>query len=217
MDKKRNRAGRGEDDGSENPVAAATKRVTSRRVKRANGSAFDSESDASSSTRMILDSDTSIQRHDSQSPLHRAIKAHTLSFQSNMNSHTLSNSVLSSLYTLRLSLTASHELLHCFGLDHCVYFACAMQGTASLSEDSRQPPYLCPVCENKLAAALVVRVKQGEKTKTVSEAWWEAKEVNQWRRDRRRALVGVCEAVGFASLGAWYRGVMKMELDGMES
>ena len=45
----------------------------------------------------------------------------------------------------RVCQTASHELGHCFALDHCVYYACVMQGTASLAEDVRQPPYLCPV------------------------------------------------------------------------
>ena len=45
----------------------------------------------------------------------------------------------------RLCQTANHELGHCFGLDHCTYYACVMQGTSSLAEDVRQPPYLCPV------------------------------------------------------------------------
>ncbi len=30
-------------------------------------------------------------------------------------------------------------------MDHCVYYACSMQGSASIVEDARQPPYLCPV------------------------------------------------------------------------
>lgn len=33
-------------------------------------------------------------------------------------------------------------------------FACAMQGTASMAEDLRQPPYLCPVCAKKVARAV---------------------------------------------------------------
>lgn len=45
----------------------------------------------------------------------------------------------------RVCRTASHELGHCFGIDHCTYYACMMQGTASAAEDARQPPYLCPV------------------------------------------------------------------------
>lgn len=45
----------------------------------------------------------------------------------------------------RVCRTASHELGHCFGIDHCTFYACMMQGTASAAEDARQPPYLCPV------------------------------------------------------------------------
>jgi len=50
-----------------------------------------------------------------------------------------------SLWLSRVCRTASHELGHCFGIDHCVYYACSMQGSGSLAEDARQPPYLCPV------------------------------------------------------------------------
>lgn len=41
---------------------------------------------------------------------------------------------LRNLWLSRLCKTASHELGHCFGMDHCVYFACIMQGTSGLSE-----------------------------------------------------------------------------------
>jgi archaemetzincin len=61
--------------------------------------------------------------------------------------------LLSSLWLSRMCRTASHELGHCFGIDHCVYYACIMQGSASLSEDTRQPPYLCPVDCAKLVHA----------------------------------------------------------------
>ncbi|KAJ5619715.1 hypothetical protein N7510_003699 [Penicillium lagena] len=54
-------------------------------------------------------------------------------------------SSLSSLWLGRVCRTASHELGHCFGMAHCVYYACSMQGTASVCEDARQPPYLCPI------------------------------------------------------------------------
>ncbi|MCJ1279443.1 hypothetical protein MMC21_007267 [Puttea exsequens] len=55
--------------------------------------------------------------------------------------------------------TAGHELGHCFGIDHCVYYACMMQGTASLAEDLRQPPYLCPVDLAKVLRATGVTAK----------------------------------------------------------
>ncbi|KAG1690559.1 hypothetical protein DVH05_028062 [Phytophthora capsici] len=57
------------------------------------------------------------------------------------------------LWLARVCRTASHELGHCFGMDHCVYYACSMQGSAGLSEDARQPPYLCPVDLAKIQIA----------------------------------------------------------------
>lgn len=43
-----------------------------------------------------------------------------------------------------------HELAHLLGVDHCVYFDCCMNGSGHLSEDFRQPIYLCPVDLHKL-------------------------------------------------------------------
>ncbi|KAI1397721.1 hypothetical protein F4819DRAFT_70000 [Hypoxylon fuscum] len=62
----------------------------------------------------------------------------------------------SGLWFSRVARTAVHELGHCFGMDHCVYYACVMQGTASIAEDVRQPPYLCPVCLKKITYFLAV-------------------------------------------------------------
>jgi archaemetzincin len=59
------------------------------------------------------------------------------------------------LWLSRVARTASHELGHCCGLDHCVYYACVMQGSGSLEEDGRQPPYLCHICLKKLTSALL--------------------------------------------------------------
>ena len=67
--------------------------------------------------------------------------------------HSESPASLSTLYLSRICRTASHELGHCFGIDHCVFYACSMQGSASLAEDARQPPYLCPVDLAKILRA----------------------------------------------------------------
>lgn len=58
------------------------------------------------------------------------------------------------LWLFCVARTAPHELGHCFGMDHYVYYACVMQVTASVAEDCRQPPYLCPVCATKRARAV---------------------------------------------------------------
>ena len=96
-----------------------------------------------------------------------------------------------STYLLRVCRTASHEIGHCFGMDHCMYYACVMQGTCGLAEDSRQPPYLCPVCEAKLRHAVVVG--GGEES------------IRAWRRARHEAVMRFCEGEGgaFDSFGAW--------------
>ena len=44
----------------------------------------------------------------------------------------------------------THELGHCFGLHHCIYYRCNMNGSNSLGESDRQPLRLCPVCLRKL-------------------------------------------------------------------
>lgn len=84
----------------------------------------------------------------SSSPLTAAI-----SIYRDLETIDLSPSALSTLWLGRVCRTAAHELGHCFGIDHCVYYACAMQGTASIREDARQPPFLCPVDLAKLTYA----------------------------------------------------------------
>ncbi|KAF2208393.1 hypothetical protein CERZMDRAFT_87774 [Cercospora zeae-maydis SCOH1-5] len=102
-----------------------------------------------------------------------------------------STAYMNGLWFSRMCKTAAHELGHCVGMDHCVYFACLMQGTAGLSEDGAQPPYLCPVDLAKLLEAT------GGVTKM---------------KERYEALLRFCEkwskeAGGgmWAAFGAWIR------------
>jgi archaemetzincin len=37
-----------------------------------------------------------------------------------------------------------------FGLQHCVYFRCLVNGSNHLAEADRRPLHLCPVCLRKL-------------------------------------------------------------------
>lgn len=85
---------------------------------------------------------------DVTSPIQAAISAHH-----GLRPNYSSPEDYHNLWLARVCRTASHELGHCFGMDHCVYYACVMQSTASLAEDARQPPYLCPVDLAKLVRA----------------------------------------------------------------
>jgi len=44
----------------------------------------------------------------------------------------------------------THETGHMFGLTHCIYFHCVMNGSNHLQESDRRPLHLCPVCLRKL-------------------------------------------------------------------
>ena len=46
--------------------------------------------------------------------------------------------------------TLTHEICHTFGLDHCIYYTCLMNGCNSMEESKKQPLYECPICLRKL-------------------------------------------------------------------
>ena len=48
----------------------------------------------------------------------------------------------------------THETGHIFGLAHCVYFHCVMNGSNHLQESDRRPLHLCPVCLRKLQSSV---------------------------------------------------------------
>ena len=46
--------------------------------------------------------------------------------------------------------TLTHEIGHTFGMEHCIYYTCLMNGCNNLEEAKKQPLYECPVCLRKL-------------------------------------------------------------------
>ena len=44
----------------------------------------------------------------------------------------------------------NHETGHMFGLYHCVFYDCSMNGSMSLQETDAAPIHFCPVCQRKL-------------------------------------------------------------------
>ena len=51
-----------------------------------------------------------------------------------------------------------HEIGHIFGIGHCIYFSCVMNGSGNLQEDYRQPHHLCPVDLRKVQSLCGVDV-----------------------------------------------------------
>ena len=43
-----------------------------------------------------------------------------------------------------------HETAHMFGMEHCIYYSCAINGSNHLDESDSRPMHLCPVCMRKL-------------------------------------------------------------------
>jgi len=67
------------------------------------------------------------------------------------------------LILLRSCKVLAHETGHMFGLQHCVYFRCLMNGSNHLGESDDRPPHLCPVCLRKLHHAMRFDVSARDK------------------------------------------------------
>jgi archaemetzincin len=106
---------------------------------------------------IVIDDDSTSDELEDISPMQAAVSAHSALPSLEVSPST---ALLSGLWLGRVCRTVSHELGHCFGMDHCVYYACSMQGSASIVEDARQPPYLCPVDSAKLLRATEGDVKE---------------------------------------------------------
>ncbi|XP_072098710.1 archaemetzincin-2 isoform X1 [Mobula birostris] len=61
---------------------------------------------------------------------------------------------------LRSCKTLTHEIGHIFGLQHCQWLQCVMQGSNHLDESDRRPIDLCPICLRKLQCAVNFDIKE---------------------------------------------------------
>merc|ERR1711924_477689 len=59
-----------------------------------------------------------------------------------------------SLVLRRSTNVLAHEMCHLFGLQHCIYRHCLMNGSNHQMESDTRPPFLCAVCLRKLFLAL---------------------------------------------------------------
>ncbi|PNP45530.1 hypothetical protein TGAMA5MH_02753 [Trichoderma gamsii] len=140
-----------------------------------------------------------VQRKPNSGPLQAAIKATTTSARH--ESSGIPSEAPTAQWLGRIAVTMAHELCHCLGLDHCVYFACAMQGCGSVEEAQRQPPYVCPVCLEKLAAAIGEGVVPGW-----NDEVWSMAVREKYVRDRYEALRKVCERWSNPSISRMFAG-----------
>ncbi|XP_023444836.2 archaemetzincin-2 [Dasypus novemcinctus] len=61
---------------------------------------------------------------------------------------------ITSILLLRSCKTLTHEIGHIFGLRHCQWLSCLMQGSNHLEEADCRPLNLCPICLRKLQCAI---------------------------------------------------------------
>uniref|UniRef100_A0A3P8UBK5 Archaemetzincin-2 n=1 Tax=Cynoglossus semilaevis TaxID=244447 RepID=A0A3P8UBK5_CYNSE len=55
---------------------------------------------------------------------------------------------------LRSCKTMTHEIGHMFGIRHCQWLSCVMQGSNHLEESDRRPLDFCPICLRKLQVSV---------------------------------------------------------------
>ncbi|KAL9473308.1 hypothetical protein ACSS6W_007688 [Trichoderma asperelloides] len=139
-----------------------------------------------------------VRRRHNSGPLHAAIEATTSTVR---HESSVPSEAPTAQWLGRIAVTMAHELCHCLGLDHCVYFACAMQGCGSVEEAQRQPPYVCPVCLEKLGAAIGEGVVYGWNDEVRSMAVRET-----YVRDRYEALRKVCDRWSDPSISRMFAG-----------
>jgi predicted Zn-dependent protease len=72
----------------------------------------------------------------------------------------------------RVAPTVTHEIGHCFGLDHCVRYNCAMRETLNLDDDLDTHFDLCPHCATKLSHAMSPLFRHESRRKALSD-WFE--------------------------------------------
>ncbi|KAL3967514.1 growth arrest and DNA-damage-inducible protein [Sarotherodon galilaeus] len=61
---------------------------------------------------------------------------------------------ITSTLLLRSCKTMTHEIGHMFGISHCQWLSCVMQGSNHLDESDRRPLDFCPICLRKLQFAI---------------------------------------------------------------
>lgn len=90
-----------------------------------------------------------------------------------------------------------HETAHMFGLQHCIYFECVVNGSNHLEESDTRPLYICPVCLRKLQYITGFDVCQRYRRlyNFYQRAGFE--DGSKWVSDRLKWILGAKEAEAF--------------------
>ena len=75
-----------------------------------------------------------------------------------------------------------HEIGHLFGLEHCIYYNCLMNGTNHPREMDEQTLHMCPVCLRKLYSTFQFDIQR-----------------------RYEKLASLCERYGLKEECVWYQ------------
>ncbi|XP_028991206.1 archaemetzincin-2 isoform X2 [Betta splendens] len=67
---------------------------------------------------------------------------------------------ITSTLLLRSCKTMTHEIGHMFGIKHCQWLSCVMQGSNHLEESDRRPLDFCPICLRKLQVSINFKIAE---------------------------------------------------------
>lgn len=67
---------------------------------------------------------------------------------------------ITSTLLLRSCKTMTHEIGHMFGIKHCQWLNCVMQGSNHLEESDRRPLDFCPICLRKLQVSVGFQIPE---------------------------------------------------------
>ena len=84
----------------------------------------------------------------------------------------------------------AHETGHMFGLQHCIFFKCIMNGSNHLKESDSRPLHLCPVCLRKLQASIGFDVVKRYKDLDMFYKKYGFDEEAQWVEKRLKYIAG---------------------------
>ncbi|KAE8284400.1 Archaemetzincin-2 [Larimichthys crocea] len=101
---------------------------------------------------------------------------------------------------LRSCKTMTHEIGHMFGIKHCQWLNCVMQGSNHLEESDRRPLDFCPICLHKLQVAIGFKI--AERYKALLH-WMEEDQSQTARPEEASACQFTKPTEAFHTSGLW--------------